>query len=286
MTTPTQDGLGEASALATSSIAKAITTSLTNDIIIAYIATTETGAAAKTVSSVAGGSLTWTKYVSQAGTTAGGNGRNLEVWWALATGTLSAVTITATLSGNATEATIIVHGLHGANLTTPFDVNASSPSMVTNFTASATVPSILLSTNNANTLFIGVISNNAAPFTEGSGYTLTQTSSATLFNSQLERRPFTSVQTDTAVNWIESKTGWNFIVFAVQDDTITPIAAIAQTLPGAITTAMSGLAGMIGTIAQTLPGAITTAMSGTVGAIDPPTPDDDTDALNAYYWMW
>jgi hypothetical protein len=94
-----------------------VTTALPNELLLAFIGTDQAGASAITVSSIAGGGLTWTlvkRTNAQSGTS--------EIWRAFATTTLSNVTITATLSQTVSSAMTIVTfsnvdttGVNGAN---------------------------------------------------------------------------------------------------------------------------------------------------------------------------
>jgi hypothetical protein len=126
---------------AASTIACTITTTLPA-IIIAVINTENFSPAGtpRTVSSVSGGGLTWAKRSGQTGNLSGSNGSMAqEVWWANATGTLTAQAITATLSGIPSQNTdMMVFAVTGSNNpTTPWDTNGGLPAHNTRMTGTS-----------------------------------------------------------------------------------------------------------------------------------------------------
>jgi hypothetical protein len=83
---------------------------------------------------------------------------------ALAAGTLSAQTITVTVT-SATFNTIDIFAVNGAKTSAPFDVNGSLPAI------SATDP-VSVSTTAANTMILAAFRNSAGSSTAGTGFTL------------------------------------------------------------------------------------------------------------------
>lgn len=151
---------GSISGAATNTVASAaFTNSVANSIIIALISVNNS--TLRTVSSISGGGLTWTKRTSSSGTQSTFDIIDLEIWWALAATALSAQVITATLSGTAVGATIGVFAVSGADTTTPFDVDASLPGILQNFTTPGNAPAKSVSTTNANTFLFSVLQDQA-----------------------------------------------------------------------------------------------------------------------------
>jgi hypothetical protein len=144
------------SASASGSIAATLTTTNSNDIIIACIFNEAQGhpAGPHAVSGVSGGGLTWTQRSSQ--TSSAFNGSALEVWWAHASSPLSNVAITASFTGTPDDASIIVFGVSGCgNLAAPFDTNASLPKTAQSTSLSS--PSVAgVSTDFAKAFIFGV----------------------------------------------------------------------------------------------------------------------------------
>lgn len=134
------------------SVTTTITTTKPNDIILLFQAG-ESNDPATSVTDAAG--LTWAKEgptvsMSQSGQ----GGPSIEVgtlWWALSPGILTNNTITT--NGNAADGRLMVMAINGANLTTPFDTNPSTPSTAT--TANGTTVSVTgFSTTAPNTMLV------------------------------------------------------------------------------------------------------------------------------------
>lgn len=119
-----------------------LTTASTNDIIVVIVAAERTNAQGSlaTVSSITdnqGSPLTYTKRsaFSFQNASHGTPFIDLEVWYAVAASTLSNVTITATLSVAADNASIIVFGVTSSNTSTPWDTASGSSGSCTVGTA-------------------------------------------------------------------------------------------------------------------------------------------------------
>lgn len=112
-----------------------LTTSSTNDIIVAFVGNNKISStgSANPVSSVSDtASLVWTNrsQTSFQNSAAGTPWVDVEMWWALSSGALSNDTVTANFStccGLFDNGFIIVAGYHGANTSMPWDSNVSVP---------------------------------------------------------------------------------------------------------------------------------------------------------------
>lgn len=130
--------------------AVAITTTKGAQLLLAVIGSevaNDPGGGSVAVSAVSGGGLTWTRRKQLQWT--GGRHTNpqvLETWYAIAHGTLSAQTITATMSvtggGTVDNQTISVISIDGADLVNPFDTNACFPATATNPTGTGSQVSV------------------------------------------------------------------------------------------------------------------------------------------------
>ena len=146
------DGSNSQESGSASSISTTLTTSNTNDLIIAYVSPVEQASNnPPTVSSISGGGLTWHSRETGAIQDGGEYYQNVDEWYAVASSTLSSATITATLSGTANqEVWITVFGISGVNTANPFDPNGSVPAT----DAATNNPSTTMSTSNANDMLI------------------------------------------------------------------------------------------------------------------------------------
>ena len=136
-------------------------TAKTNELLVAFIASDGpvTGAS-QSISSVAGGGLTWTRRAranAQAGTA--------EIWQAMATNIARNVTVTATRSAGSYQGMITVAAFQGASLV----VNGTAA--ITS--AASGAPSVLLTTTRANSLVwaVGNDWDNAITRTVGASQT-------------------------------------------------------------------------------------------------------------------
>src|ERR1035437_5431662 len=130
----TIDGNSGTVATALSSIAGVITTTLADDIIIAYVDVFSNSTPNTTIdgtTGVSGGGLTWHRRSTTTLITSYGSAYPLihEVWWAHAPAALSGVYITATVTnpGSPVYLALTLFGVNGVNLTTPFDPNGALP---------------------------------------------------------------------------------------------------------------------------------------------------------------
>jgi hypothetical protein len=149
---------GNNGAGATTVASSAMTTNGPNRLLIAVVSTDGTGAAAITVSSIAGASLTW---VNITGVTKATTFERVEVWRAFATSSFSSQTITATLSAS-DQATIVVSAYTGTNKLGGTNGSAAIGATGTG-TGSDTIPSASLTTKGRQSLVIGGVAANSNP---------------------------------------------------------------------------------------------------------------------------
>lgn len=166
------DGSAHGNTGGATTVAATLTTTSTNDVIIAIVTTN-----GQPITGIAGGGLTW----NFRGAALGGGGA-IEVWYAIAAGTLAAQTITATQTTSA-FATIDVFGISGANTTTPFDGT----------TVTGTGDPISISTTAADTFIFGGFTNPTNP---GAGWTLISGANFQLAEYQI----VTTAQTNLSVS--------------------------------------------------------------------------------------
>jgi hypothetical protein len=189
---------GSASNTATTSTAPTVTlsTTLANDIIVValFSAKVTTPATVTTISDTAG--LTWAKRSSRQYLS--GTQDNLEVWWALSSGILSSDVITVNLNSAPSQSTLIAFGVNGADLTSPWDPNASLP-----VTASGTgVPSVSgVSTTKSNTILLAFEGHSSTTAdTAGIGFSLIKAQAAgSLIGSAAQSQVVSSPQSSVTV---------------------------------------------------------------------------------------
>ena len=163
-TVPTLDSpTGSAAAVATTSpISVTITTSNTNDLVLAVVA----GPSGTTIGTPTGSptALTFTNRCTVDG---GTNQGKIEEFYAVSTGTLSSETISATFS---TEATLVVFAVSNDDIAHPFDPGLSS---CIGSTGSGSSASVTLLTTGTGDMIIGSISvSGTSPgYTVGSTFT-------------------------------------------------------------------------------------------------------------------
>ena len=166
------DGAGAVGSASNASVmvSAPITTTRTNDIILALIHF-EDHISTGNVTSVSGGGLTWARRSQYKFTdTYGGT---MEVWWAAAAAPLSSQSVTVTIAGGSAQfdaATIQLIAIHGvSSLTIPWDVNVSLPAKF--FTSSTGLATVPISTTATRTMVIGFnAANSVRGATPGSGF--------------------------------------------------------------------------------------------------------------------
>lgn len=143
-----------------------ITTTSTQDVIVVFAECqpTTTSCSVSSVSDVAG--LTWH---TRCGAPCDGTFVTMEEWWAYSPNILTADTVTVTYSGSSATR-VMQFGVHGANTTTPYDVNVSLPAFGVQTTGGTMTNTI--STTAANTMLLSVIRslNSLGTITKPSGF--------------------------------------------------------------------------------------------------------------------
>lgn len=208
-----------------------LTTTNPNDVIIAFVFTTDGGAATGpyTVTSMSGTGIVWDgaarKAVSVTTNVFAKN--NFEEWRGVAAGTLSGVSVTANLSGNAVGAVIIAFAVSGANTSSSYDPNGSLPASATNLNNTPpTVPAATISTSNANDFIFAAIGSDSgtttAPYGDQAGFTnivngtFFNTTSFNTVNIDSEYEIVSSTQSGLSVGFTGSVNAWIMIVDAIQ----------------------------------------------------------------------
>lgn len=157
-----------------------VSTTASSTIVVLFIAAERTNAqgSSATVSSVAGGSLTWhlrkqkqdawggSQCIAGAGNPCFGD---TEEWWASASSPLSSASITVTFAQTIDNATMVAFGVTGAGSTsTPFDNNASLPatqSSTSGVSQNATVA--VSTTQKSDLIYMGIGYSGNAGVTNG-----------------------------------------------------------------------------------------------------------------------
>lgn len=197
---PTIDGSATASGATTVNI----TTTQTNDIVVLLV----TGPISNNiaVSDVAG--LTW----NHRGYFVNSVAIAIDVWWAYSPSTLSADTVTATnasISGR-----LVVFGAHGANTTTPWDVNGALPAVFDSGSIApySTSPTTTISTTNANCLLISSIRfdpflSTPTGLTAPTGFSLILATGSFL---DVAKQAVTAAQSSVAITYTLSSTSTDY----------------------------------------------------------------------------
>lgn len=145
----------------------AFSTKSGNELLLAFIATDYLGGANTTVSSVAGGGLTW-KLVQRTNVQSG----TAEIWTALASSTLSNTTVTATISQSVVTSITLV-SFTGVDTTTGTNLpNAIGATGTGNSAKGAPTASLVTTRTNSWVLGVGNDYDNAIARTLGTGQTL------------------------------------------------------------------------------------------------------------------
>jgi hypothetical protein len=229
--TPTIDGTATGLSSTSTTVATnstTLTTAKTNNIIVAIVCIEGTPVIAGTITGISGGGLSWTKYTSNffSSTVAAGYGVLQEVWYATASSTLSAVTITASCSVTYDDATIVAFGVNGCNLSAPFDTGSGMP-INTNFPSSSTTRTVSgINTNSNNPLMI------ASWFSDVSD---------ALNTGDIGFSQLAYVTNNGAVKWMYNFVEYKGVSGAAQSSaTITGVSGVRNDVIGATVFAMTG----------------------------------------------
>jgi hypothetical protein len=152
------DGLATSHSVSSSVISASLTTTKTNNIIVAIV--TSFGSAT-TVTGVTATGLTFTKRLSTGVLgIGGGNNQDIDVWWAPCPTVITSKSISATYAGgNPSFPGLVVFGVNGASLANPWDTGTSG--VVNHSTSAGATPTVSgLNTNNPNCLILGACALN------------------------------------------------------------------------------------------------------------------------------
>lgn len=199
---------------ATNSIAVTLTTTSANDVVFAFVAFNVTGCQTTQTGSISDTSaLTW-HFRGQSRIT---TGQCIAEYWAVAPSALTGDSITWNSGATSSFNNMTVFGISGANTGSPFDVNASLPSIVITGNALAQ-----FSTTAATTLVIaaGRSLATSAP-TTGSGWTGILSGVTGSF-ALTEYQAFASAQTSVTPT---ATTGANNFNGAITDAVVPAVAS-------------------------------------------------------------
>ena len=136
---------GNTSQATSSTATLTLTENNTNELIVLYAVQVGSTSFLSSVTDNCGKNWIRRKYISW-----GGGPNEIEEWYTISTGVYNC-TITATYPGS-TNWRLLGFGVSGANLTTPWDTNASIPSVNTTTSATTLAPATGYSTTAANTM--------------------------------------------------------------------------------------------------------------------------------------
>ena len=196
-----------------------LTTTSTNDLIIAVISTANAGGTGATFVGLSG----WTQYFLESqGTNCG-----IMVFYTTSASTLSSQSIVATLGTTAEEpSTMTVFGVSGANLTTPFDPYVFLPFSNAKSGATATNAVTGVTTSNANDMIVQVtgLPNTSGGFTAGTIGALTTNliqSGSTYAGVQYAVASSTQSSITCTANWTTNIFSIS-AVFGIQQASVVP----------------------------------------------------------------
>jgi len=221
-----KDGAGASSTIATPSFS----TSASNEVLVAFIATDYLGGANTTVQSVTGGGLSWALVAR-----ANGQPGSSEIWRALAATPLANVTVTATLSQSVISS-ITLMSFSGAN-----GVGATATKSATTGAPSA---SLVTTGNNSWVLGVGNDYDKAVVRTVGSGQTLVHqylTPAADTYWLQMQASPIPASGTTVTINdTAPTADRWNLSLVEIisvgggSSDGTPPTVSMTSPAPGTI----------------------------------------------------
>jgi hypothetical protein len=158
MAAPTLDGNAHGQHSGGGNATATLTTTKTNDIIVMMVYN-ELNAGASAVSGVTSPGLTFAKRSSSNGT---GNG-NLEIWWALSAGILTAAVLTVAFAATYDNASLVAFGVNGCKTAAPWDSNVSLPRKSSQPTTGGTQSVSGVSTTEANDFLIAGLGAVSGP---------------------------------------------------------------------------------------------------------------------------
>lgn len=215
--------------------------------------------AIRTVTGISGGGLTWTKRGATAGQNSGPSfSINQEIWWANATGPLTAQAITATMSGAVSQnLDMIVFAVTGSpSPSSPWDANGSLPAHTSHMTgvgASMTVTGTTTATKSMLLAFNAYGWNSHAQSTIPASYSdVLSPHTGTSLNIYWDYQDVTSSGSKTATY------GTNQDFYQITLDALT--GDVSASLTGTIATSLTKVSQSIAA-KETFPGTITTHLT-------------------------
>lgn len=163
--------------------------------------------------SFSGGGLTWNlRKRFQVSWIAGVTVSNtMELWWAIATGTLSAASLSSGMAIGSQSGFVAAFGVSGAKNSAPWDTNAALPATAQQTGGGAATPSVGITTSNANDLLICVKSDQAngiGGLTEGTGWTR--------LDGAWETKIVNATQSGATGEWSGTASQWMILADAIR----------------------------------------------------------------------
>lgn len=213
----------------TSFATSALTTANAGDVIVAFVMGRKVGGVAVTSLSTTG--VVWQGTARKTVSFNAGLG-DLELWYGVASATLTAQATTINLNGTPLIALASVFGVSGANTSSISDSNVSLPATATGSSSVPTTSSV--STSNANDIIIagvGELSNTTQG--AGTGFTLIDAfTGAGTTGIGSEYQVVSSTQSSISVKFTLSSTNWAMIVDAIQQASTVTHGGQMLTLQG------------------------------------------------------
>ena len=217
--TPSIDGSASA-AFNAGSGSVSLTTTQTNDVIYVAVAIKSTATA-----TISGGGLTWYSRGSRAVGTTG----QIYTFYAIASSTLSAASITATLSTNR-RFVLTAFAISGANTVSPFDSSLTTPASAS---GTSTTPSVTFTTSQTNDFIISTaFVNNNPTITLGTDYTLiANTAQSTQMRGVTEYKTGSDSGSQTSGYSLSNSNAWAIIGDAVvpASQAVSAVVSVSST---------------------------------------------------------
>jgi hypothetical protein len=225
-----------------------LSTSLPNDVIVLEEFNETNGGALATVSSISDtAGLSWQLRTATSTPVMISNGvttpADMEVWYAIASAPLSSDDITVTFNNTVDDGSVIAFGVHGANLSSPWDGNSSIPTESVWTSPSYETPSVSgVSTNASSVMLLGFEGSggNTQPgpdITDGySDIDYTQNNGAANYSSaEAEYQFLSSAASNATISFGSGSPEWFMIGDALQ------AASSETTPPGRVIRLVGGL---------------------------------------------
>jgi hypothetical protein len=223
-------------------------TTVNNELLLAFITADYVSAANTTVTNVTGGGLTWTLVVRS-----NGQSGDSEIWRAFASSPVSAATVTATLSQSVVSS-ITVRSFEGVNTSGTNGSGAIGATASANGKTGAPSVSVTTTQNESWVYGVGNDFDSATPHTPGSGQSLVHqdlTAAGDTYWVQMRSGPTYSAGTVAAINDTSPTTDqWNLA--AVE---ILPSPSGTLSISGSISPAAAGAGASVfltGTVTTTV----------------------------------